>query len=48
MEFWLSGDNLMLLSERDGFNPTTSETGTSDWYNYAPLSTVTFGIRAKF
>ncbi|WP_417445103.1 SusC/RagA family TonB-linked outer membrane protein [Joostella sp.] len=48
MEFWISGDNLFLLSERDGFNPTTSEAGTSGWYTYAPLSTITFGVRAKF
>lgn len=48
MEFWISGDNLFLFSEREGFNPTTSEAGTSGWYTYAPLSTITFGVRAKF
>jgi len=48
MEFWISGDNLFLFSERDGFNPTASEDGGTGWYQYAPLSTVTFGIRAKF
>ncbi|MDP2542458.1 SusC/RagA family TonB-linked outer membrane protein [Tenacibaculum discolor] len=48
LNFWVSGDNLFLLSERDGFNPTTSETGSSDVYRYQPLTTITFGVRAKF
>jgi len=48
LELWVSGDNLFIMSDRDGFNPTTSEAGTSDWYTYSPLSTITFGIRAKF
>lgn len=47
-ELWISGDNLFLWSERNGLNPTTSEAGTTDWYTYSPLSTFTFGIRAKF
>lgn len=48
LNFWVSGDNLWLLSERKGFNPSTDEAGTSDRYRYSPLSTVTFGVRAKF
>ena len=44
----LSGDNLFFLSERDGFNPSTAETGGSDTYRYSPLSTFTLGVRAKF
>ncbi|WP_026809445.1 SusC/RagA family TonB-linked outer membrane protein [Arenibacter latericius] len=48
LNFWVSGDNLWLLSKRDGFNPSTHEAGTSDMYRYSPLSTFTFGVRAKF
>ena len=45
---FLTGDNLFLLSERDGFNPSTAEAGTSDIYNYSPLSTFTAGVRINF
>ena len=48
LNLWMSGDNLFLLSARDGFNPTTSETGGSDVYRYSPLSTISFGARIKF
>ncbi len=44
----VAGDNLWLKSKRKGFNPLTSETGQSDVYNYAPLSTLTFGVKANF
>ena len=46
--FFISGDNLMLLSQRDGFNPSTAETGSSDTYRYSPLSTITAGLKVKF
>jgi len=45
---FLSGDNLFLLSARDGFNPSTNEAGASDMYRYSPLSTYTVGLRVKF
>ncbi|TWI03357.1 TonB-linked SusC/RagA family outer membrane protein [Flavobacterium tiangeerense] len=48
LNFWVSGDNLWLKSERNGFNPSTSEAGSSDTYRYSPLSTVSFGARVKF
>ncbi|HER40283.1 MAG TPA: TonB-dependent receptor [Salinimicrobium catena] len=48
LSIYVSGDNLMLLSERDGFNPSVSEAGESDWYTYSPLSTVTAGVKVKF
>lgn len=48
LNIWMSGDNLFLLSARDGFNPTTSETGGSDVYRYSPLSTLSLGVRVKF
>lgn len=45
---FVSADNLWLMAERDGFNPSTAESGASDTYRYSPLSTITVGIRARF
>ena len=45
---FIAGDNLFLLSKRDGFNPTTSITGASSTYTYSPLSTLTVGANIKF
>jgi len=44
LDFFLTGDNLWLLSKRTGFNPSTSITGGSSIYSYNPLSTVVLGI----
>ena len=44
---YIQGDNLWLMSERDGFNPSASYTGQSDTYRYSPLSNITFGLRVK-
>ncbi len=41
---FLTGDNIAFWSERKGFNPSTSITGSSDFYRYNPLSTVVLGI----
>ena len=46
--FFISGDNLWLMTERDGFNPSTHEAGSSDTYRYSPLSTITVGLKARF
>ena len=46
--FFVSGDNLWLHSARNGFNPSTAESGSSDMYRYSPLSTITVGLKAKF
>jgi hypothetical protein len=48
VNLFVSGDNLMLLSKRDGFNPATAESGASDTYRYSPLSTFTMGVRLEF
>ncbi len=48
VNIWLAGDNLLLLSKRDGFNPSTSETGATSTYRYSPLTTITLGVRVKF
>lgn len=45
---FVTGDNLFLLSARDGFNPSTNEVGSSDMYRYSPLSTYALGLRVKF
>ncbi|MCJ8166975.1 SusC/RagA family TonB-linked outer membrane protein [Pontibacter sp. E15-1] len=47
LSVWVSGDNLWINTARDGFNPSTSEAGSSDTYRYSPLSTVTAGLRVK-
>jgi hypothetical protein len=46
--FFVSGDNLWLHSARNGFNPSTAETGSSDMYRYSPLSTITVGVKTRF
>lgn len=46
--FFVSADNLWLHSARKGFNPSTAEAGESDVYRYSPLSTVSFGLKARF
>ncbi|NEV94777.1 SusC/RagA family TonB-linked outer membrane protein [Psychroflexus sp. YR1-1] len=48
LDLYVSGDNLFISSSREGFNPTTSQTGNSGRGRYAPLSTFTFGLRARF
>jgi len=47
LNIWVSGDNLFLLSERKGFNPSASLVGSSARYRYNPLSTFTLGVRIK-
>ncbi|WP_439132542.1 SusC/RagA family TonB-linked outer membrane protein [Polaribacter sp.] len=48
VNLWVSGDNLFVLTARDGYNPTTSLTGTSGRYTYNPISNYTLGVRVKF
>ena len=48
VNFWFSGDNLFLFSERPGFNPTQRESGASERYVYSPLSNFSLGVRVKF
>lgn len=48
LSFFVSGDNLFLFTKRDGFNPATNEFGASSTYRYAPLTTVTGGVKVKF
>ncbi len=48
VNFWFSGDNLFLLSDRPGFNPTQRENAASERYVYSPLSNFSLGVRVKF
>ena len=48
LQLSVSGDNLWINAKRDGFNPSTSETGSSNMYRYSPLSTITFGAKFNF
>jgi TonB-linked SusC/RagA family outer membrane protein len=48
VNLYLSGDNLYVKSAREGFLPNTAENGNSGRRLYAPLTTVTAGVRVKF
>ncbi|MCM4156601.1 SusC/RagA family TonB-linked outer membrane protein [Gramella sp. AN32] len=48
VNIFATGDNLFVKTARDGFLPNTSETGNSGRRLYAPLTTVTVGVRVKF
>ncbi len=43
-DVFVTGDNLWLMSERQGFNPSTAITGGSGIYTYNPLSTIVLGV----
>ncbi|RAK20130.1 TonB-linked SusC/RagA family outer membrane protein [Flavobacterium aquaticum] len=45
---YVTGDNLFFFSKRDGFNPSTSENGSSNTYRYSPLSTFSLGVKLEF
>ena len=46
--FYISADNLALASARKGYNPLGSFDGSSNPYQYTPLSTVVGGISLQF
>jgi len=48
VNLWLSGDNVFLLSSRQGYNPTTSLVGETGRYTYSPMTNYTLGVRVKF
>ena len=48
VNLWMSGDNLFLLSNRKGFDPRNTQSGASSVYRYAPLTTLSMGVRVKF
>lgn len=48
LELYVQADNLAIASARRGYNPTVSATGSSDSYQYTPLSTVIGGVKIQF
>ena len=48
LSFYVSADNLALASARKGYNPLGSFDGSSNPYQYTPLSTVVGGISLQF
>ena len=48
LNIYFSGDNLWAKTARDGFLPYTSQSGNSGRRLYAPLTTITMGVRVKF
>ena len=45
---FIAGDNLMILSKRDGFNPTYSLSGGTGRYTYEPMTTISAGLTINF
>jgi TonB-linked SusC/RagA family outer membrane protein len=45
---FLTGDNLMILTKRDGFNPTYSLSGGTGRYTYEPMTTISAGLTINF
>jgi hypothetical protein len=48
LNIYVSGDNLMLLTHRNGFNPATSESGASSLGRFNPITTYSFGAKIQF
>jgi TonB-linked SusC/RagA family outer membrane protein len=48
VRIYVSGDNLFILTKRDGFNPTYSLSGGTGRYTYEPMTTVTAGLSINF
>ncbi len=48
LELYVQGDNLAIASARKGYNPMVSLDGSSDSYQYTPLSTIIGGIKVQF
>lgn len=48
LSLWVSGDNLMVLSARKGYNPFTFLNGGNNYSQYAPLTSVMGGIKFSF
>ena len=48
VNIWFSADNLFNATARRGFLPNTRETGNSGRRFYAPMTTMTLGVRVKF
>ncbi len=48
LNLWVSADNLFCISARKGYIPFSSMDGSSNAYQYTPLSTILGGIKIQF
>lgn len=48
IRLYFTGDNMMILSKRDGFNPAYSLSGNTARYTYEPMTTFTGGVTLNF
>ena len=48
LNLYVTADNLAIISARKGYNPMTSFSGSSDTYQYTPLSTIMGGVKFQF
>lgn len=48
LNIYVTADNLGIISARKGYNPMTSYSGSSNSYQYTPLSTIMGGIKFQF
>ena len=48
LQLYIQADNIAIASARKGYNPTVSIDGTSDSYQYTPLTTIIGGIKVQF
>ncbi len=48
LSIWVRGDNLFVLSQRQGYDPFTLFGGGNERYQYTPLSTFVGGIKFSF
>ncbi len=48
LNLFVTGENLMMLSARNGYVPISSLTGGSGRSDYVPVSTITFGAKLTF
>jgi len=48
VNFSITGNNLFMLTQRQGYYPSGTWTGTSNDFQYMPLSSVLFGVKVTF
>ncbi len=48
LNLYVTADNLAIATRRNGYNPSVSYSGSSDSYQYTPLSTIMGGIKLEF
>jgi len=48
MRIYLACDNVYYWSQREGFDPRYSYTGSTNYVNYSPMRTISGGVNLKF